>query len=100
MPRKYKWPEIPAWARITSKRSYQVLFTDEFLKDHQQLGECRFEPPQIVIKNGQSELERFGTYAHEVIHAASEEFDIGLTESQVRKLEKALVTYMKLNNLV
>jgi hypothetical protein len=97
---KYKWPSIPAWARITAKRSYQVMFTDEFLNDHQQLGECRFDPPQIVIKNGQSEREKFGTYAHEAIHAASEEYDIGLTETQVRKLEKALVNYLRLNKLV
>lgn len=96
---KRKYPAIPSHVKTKSKRDYEVTFIDQF-KDLKQLGECRQDPPQIVIKTGQSSKEEYSTFIHEVLHALSFDYDINLTESQVLKLEKALLNLLKLNKLI
>lgn len=98
MPKK-SYPVIPPHIRVTAKRDYEVVRIDEF-KDGKTLGECRWEPPQIVVKNGQSEKETFSTTLHELLHALSFEYDIALTETQVLKLEKGLLRLLLLNKLI
>jgi hypothetical protein len=93
---KAKYPPIPSHIRITSKRSYEVVHIDDF-KNPEQLGEARQGPAQIVIKRGQSPKEEFSTALHEVIHAVDFENNIGLTETQVLKLERGLLRVLKLN---
>ena len=92
---------IPSTTRITSKVSYEVVFIDNF-PDEKQVGECRQNPSQIVIKNGESDTETWATYIHEVLHALS--FEYGeknpLTETQVLWLEKAVKNFIRLNKLV
>lgn len=80
--------KIPNMFKASSKATYEILWTEDFLTGDT-LGETRFDPKQIVIKNGQSDKETVLTLVHECYHALSEEYDIGLTETQVRKLEKA-----------
>jgi hypothetical protein len=90
---------IPAQVKI-GKSTYQILWVVEFPKDKEQLGESRFdELKQIIIKIGQSNKESVHTYWHECLHAASEEYEIGLTENQVLKLEKFLPNILKNGNL-
>lgn len=96
---KYKYPPIPSHIRITSKRDYQVMYVDSF-KDVEQLGECRWQPPQIVAKAGQSDKEIFSTILHEAVHALDFEDEIGLTEAQVIKLERGLLRMLKLNKWI
>lgn len=96
---KRKYPAIPSHARITSKRDYEVTFIDNF-KDGKQVGECRQEPSQIVVKRGQTPKEEYSTFLHECIHAADYEYEIGLSEKQVLKLEKALLKYLLLNKVI
>lgn len=92
---------IPSRIRITRHISYEVVFTNEFLNDNSQLGECRYDTRQILIKNGQSPSEAFKTYIHEVLHAISFEVSgLKLTENQVSKLEHAIFRFLKLNNLI
>ena len=96
---KKKWPTIPSHVRTTSKRDYEVTYIDQF-KDVDQLGECRQDPPQIVIKSGQTSKEELSTGIHEILHALSFDYDINLTETQVLKLEKALLNLLRLNKLI
>lgn len=92
---------IPPTVRITRKVAYEVLFTDDFVKDRKQVGECRPDTKQIVIKNGQSDTESYKTYLHELFHALSFEYpEMNLTEKQVRLLEEAFYRYERLNKVI
>ena len=103
MSKKIDWVDLVS--RIThliqlKKAKYEVCWIDDF-KDGKTLGETRFNhPKQILIKNGQSSKEAVSTYFHEVLHAVSEEFEVGLTEEQVLKLEKAIPWVLKPGNLL
>ena len=95
MSKRIKYPSIPSHVRVTAKRTYEVVHIEEF--KGQFLGECRFDPPQIVLKKGQTPKEEFSTFIHELCHAISEEYKVGLTEKQVLALEKGLLNFLKLN---
>lgn len=91
---------IPNKVRVTKNVTYEVLFTDEFLKDDKQLGECRPDTKQILLKNNQSSTEMMKTFLHEVFHAMScENKDLNLTETQVRILEESTFRVLKLNKI-
>lgn len=91
---------IPSQVRITRTLSYEVLFVDTFIDPHQ-VGECRHQEKQIVIKNGQSDTEFYKTYLHELFHAMSFEYPaMNLTEKQVRLLEEAFYRYERLNKII
>lgn len=95
-----KYPDIPSHVRITARRDYEVTYIDTFKNDPEQLGECRLEPPQIVIKTEQPPGEKFSTFIHETIHALDFEDKIGLTEKQVLKLERGIFRMLKLNGWI
>lgn len=88
---------IPHFVQM-GKSTYEVLYIDEF-KDGKTLGETRFDPKQIVIKNGLTPKMTVITFLHECFHSASEEFGIGLTENQVLSLEKSLYFWLKPGNI-
>jgi len=91
---------IPARVRITREVTYEICYVDSF-KDAKQVGECRFNEKQIVIKKGESSTETYKTYIHERLHAFSFEYPgMNLTEKQVRLLEEAEFKYQKLNNIL
>lgn len=79
---------IPASVKV-GKRTYEVLYSDTIKQDDNVMGETRFDPPQIVLQTGQSNRELVLTAIHEMYHAISEEYEAGLTEGQVRALERA-----------
>lgn len=92
---------IPPQVRITRSIAYEVVYVDEFLKDKNQLGECRYDTKQILLRNGQSQTETFKTFLHETLHAVSfENKNLNLTERQVLILEDGLFRVMKLNSLI
>lgn len=100
MTRWIKWvKKIPSTVQLSRKGKYEVVWTDTIKDDTDVLGETRFDPKQIVIKNGQSPKETVHTYVHEILHAVSAEYDVNLTEAQVRKLEKALYYILKDGNI-
>jgi hypothetical protein len=59
------------------------------------LGECCPNTKTITLKLGRSEKETQATFLHELIHALSFTYSIDLTESQVSKLERAVVNLLK-----
>lgn len=90
---------IPYKVQITSKLSYEVVWVERF-DNPRQVGEMDTDLKQIRIKIDQSNKEKVMTYLHEVIHAFSDENNIGLTERQVTKLENNMLYYwLKPDNL-
>lgn len=84
--------------QVAKNTFYEVVWI-AYSEDNKNFGETRFDPPQIVIEQGHSEKSTVETYLHEILHAISEEYDVGLTETQVRKLEKALSYVLKPGNI-
>lgn len=99
---KIKWSglkqAIPTHVKFKNQE-YEILWVDDF-KDGKTYGETRFDTHQILLKTNENDKETFHTYIHELLHAASEEYKIGLTENQVRKLEKSLQDWMKSDNIL
>jgi hypothetical protein len=89
---------IPHRVQVSRKSFYEICYVDSFV-DESVLGETRFDPKQIVIKDGQPPKEKVHTYIHELLHAISEEYEVGLTENQVRSLERALYYVLKSDNV-
>lgn len=80
---------IPHVVKFGRKSAYEVMYVDSFA-DPTHLGQTRFDPKQIVIKNGQTDKQTVLTFFHEVLHAIAEETKITLTENQVLGLEKRI----------
>jgi hypothetical protein len=60
----------------------------------------RPDDKQILIEQGNKPKLTTTTYFHEVAHAFSHEYDIGLTETQILKIEKALHYILKEGNIL
>lgn len=96
---KKLYKNIPSSIKI-GKSIYEILWVNDFHKDHEQLGESRFgEVKQIVINLNQPIKEAVHTYWHEVIHAISVEYNVNMTEKQVRAFEKSLKVITEPGNL-
>lgn len=90
--------KLPSKVRITSKVSYDVLFSSDLGEDI--LGLCDPENKQITLKIDQTKTEMLKVYLHEVVHAMNFEFEIGITEAQTLKLETAVYKLLKLNKWI
>lgn len=89
---------IPHRIRVGGRTYFEIVWVDSF-PNPQIVGETRFDPKQIALKTGQSQKEATLTYLHEILHAVSDHYDIGLTETQVQALEKALPVLLSDGNL-
>lgn len=86
-------------SRVTfGNNSYEILYIEQF-SNPLTLGETRLEDKQIVLKTDQTPKELVKTYLHECLHAVSEEYEVGLTEQQILKLEDALQYILRENNI-
>lgn len=91
--------QIPYKVQIGNKLFYEVVWVDRF-DDPIQVGEMDTKLKQIRLKIDQTNKEKVLTYLHEVLHAFSDEHDIGLTENQVSLLENKMMYYfLKPDNL-
>lgn len=90
--------KIPHRVQVSRKSFYEVCYVDSFV-DENVLGETRFDVKQIAIKDEQPPKEKVHTYLHELLHAISDEYEVGLTETQVRALEKAIYYILKGDNV-
>lgn len=86
-------------AKRKGKITYEVLYVDEFPKDHKQIGESRIWPhgKQILLKKDLGKVEMLKTFIHEMIHIVTLENDVNLTEKQVLALEEALWWTLRFN---
>lgn len=95
--RKFK-SLIPHRIQLNKNSWYEIVWISEF-KDGNTLGEMRPDEQQIVIKTEESPKVTVITYLHEVLHSISDEYDVGLTETQILKLEKAFHYALKSGNI-
>jgi predicted GTPase len=91
---------IPHKVQVTAKVAYSILWaTKEIHRAEDCYGVTHLDTKQIILTQGQTPKEAVHTYLHEILHSFSEEYDIGLTESQVRKCERALYYILKEGNV-
>lgn len=86
---KKKVAEIPARAQIAPKVFYEITWQKEIVdtKGKHLYGLTDLDNKIITIKMDMSPKLTVETYMHEIFHAFSEEFQLGLTENQVLGLE-------------
>lgn len=84
---------IPSKLRTKARTSYDVLWQDDLMdKSGTPLfGLTNFDPSQIVLDTKQSDKETIHTIFHEFLHSIDDSYEVGLTEKQVRKLEKSFL---------
>lgn len=63
-------------------------------------GLCHTGDHLITIRCGQTPIERFKTFVHEVLHAICYEYRIAHTEGDIERLEDPIVNFLLDNNLV
>jgi hypothetical protein len=82
---------IPNKIRTKAKVFFDVLWQDYLVdkSNNSCMGITEFSPNQIKLDTMQSDKEAVLTFVHESFHAISDTYELGLTEKQVRKLEKA-----------
>lgn len=90
--------KIPHRVQVKKGAYYEICWIQSF-HDPGTLGETRFAERQIVLKMNQSPKETVTTYLHELAHAVSAEYEIGLTESQVLQFEKSIYYLLKKENV-
>lgn len=91
---------IPNKVQVAHKTFFEVLWSPEIVGGEDCYGMCRFDPNQIVLLQGMTPKNATTTYLHEVIHAISDTHGIGLTEKQVRQIEKVLHYILKPGNIL
>lgn len=89
--------KLPATVKVKRGVTYEVVFTDIIGDNPNTLAECRKDFRQIVIKNGQSEVENWACFIHEFLHVLEFEFKIPLAHKLVYKLEKFILKVFLLN---
>lgn len=89
---------IPNKIRTKARTAFDVLWQNDLRSNAGQrwFGVTNFEPNQIIISSDQSDKEAVYTFFHEFLHAIDDSYEVGLTEKQVRKLEKALPYFKEL----
>ena len=90
---------LPAKVQVARNRHMEILWTHTVSGDGDTLGEMRPDKNQIVLKTDETAKETIHTYIHELLHAVSDQYDAGLTEKQVRSLEKAIYYMLKPGNI-
>lgn len=89
---------IPSKVQVHRKKFYEVVWFKE-KDDGETVGLMDVSKKQIMVQLGQTSRETVLTYLHELIHAISDERQLGLTESQVQGLEGALYYVLKKDNV-
>lgn len=89
---------IPPWVKVGPGKEYEIIWVDRF-KDGEHVGETRFTSSQIAIQKGHTSFKTIEIYLHELLHAISDEHNVGLTETQILQLEKAFRYLLAKNNV-
>jgi hypothetical protein len=91
---------IPDRVQVGRKSWYTVLRVVKPPSGDYTAGECDPNTKTIFIRINETPRQTVLTYLHEVLHAYSFEYDIGLTESQVTAMETKVFHYLLKNGNV
>ena len=64
------------------------------------LGLCDPSDNTIYVKLGQTPVERFKTFVHEILHAWESEFSVSIPHSVIHDLEEPIFRFLLDNGLV
>lgn len=87
--------KFPTQIRVSRGKLYEVHWTQAFPNDPKKVGECHPVSRVITLKLNESEEDTWWTLFHEIVHAINFEAELGLTEKQVTRLEKSLVSIFR-----
>lgn len=93
LPKSYQYPK----SVLVGDCTYKVRFSRLIDRDKECVGLCNFDTKTITIKKGQSDVERFKTFVHEVLHAIEMEHKIAIKHKEVYKLEQCIVEFLLVN---
>ena len=82
--------------RINKRSTYTIVWVDGFA-DPKDDAWCVYKKNQIIIRKGMPPRQLLFTFIHELLHAVQYEYDVGMTERQVDKLETAIGKVSALN---
>ncbi len=99
VPWKKLYSKIAPRVQIAPKVFYEIVWVEKFPENKDKVGETRPSYHQIVLKTNETAKDTVSTYLHEILHSVSDTYDVGLTETQVQKLEKALPYILKTGNV-
>lgn len=99
---KHLVKQIPSRVQIGPKVFYDVVWSKDLVdsKGNYLYGLTDLTNRVITIRMDMSPKLTVETYAHELLHCFSEEFDINLTETQVLRFEHILPYLLKKGNLL
>jgi len=88
----------PSTIRITSRITYNVVYSDIINDDPSFEGLCDADTHTIFIRSNLTPRQKFSTFLHEVIHAISyHNPGPTITEKQTLKLEAGIDKVLRLN---
>lgn len=98
---KQKMSEIPSRVQLGPKVFYDIVWQSEIkdTKGNKLHGLTDLTNKLIIIEMNQPARITVETYLHELTHAYSEEYNLGLTEPQVLDIEKGLPYLLKKGNV-
>lgn len=100
---KIKWNKllslIPSKVQLSAHDWAHIGFSSKPNNENNLHGCWWPEKKVIWVGLHQGDKEKVLTYLHELVHAFSDTHNIGLTEKQVEKIEKALYYVLKKGNV-
>lgn len=82
-----------------SKNLYYNIYWEKSDECQDYVGQTFYNKNIVTLVQTSNNIELTKTYLHEVAHAFSGEYELNLTENQVKKLESALYFLLKPGNI-
>lgn len=89
---------IPNKIQVSKNHHYNIYW-EKPDKSQDYVGQTFYNKSYITLVESTNHKELIKTYLHEVAHAISGEYDLNLTENQIKKLESALYYVLKPDNI-
>lgn len=90
--------QLPETVQVGPFR-YDVLVVDDFIVQHNLMGQQLQHKLVLRVATGMAQTQLTQTLLHELIHAASEAYNINLEEEQVNQLATVLLDTIQRNGL-
>ncbi len=92
-----RWNKLPGRIRVTPRVSYRVGLVPDLSSEPKIMGEF-YDTVRLILLRGTLPDRELRLYLfHELLHAVSDVYDLGLTEKQVAGIERAFRRILRLN---